>query len=553
VMPQWFVRMTYLKDMAVKAVKSGKIVIIPKRMEKVFLHWMKNLRDWNISRQIVWGIRIPAWYCLGCSDVKFNPKIKSRWFIVRHGETDWNKERRWMGHQNTPLNKLGKEQARTTSEQLKDKDIDLIISSDLRRCRETAEIIAKQLGVKVIFDNNLRERHGGEWEGLLHDEVKEKLLIAPDWSSENDFEFRPPGGESWKDLETRVVEAFRRHKVNHAYKNIVIVTHGGPIRSILKAIKTSSPEAAIIHRPIENTEIFELTISSEKCKKCGGDIIEPDPDVLDTWFSSGQWPYATLLAQSGSKLKFKNQKSKLSWTTKDYETFYPTDVMETASDILFFWVARMIMLGIYRTGKIPFHTVYLHGLVRDKDWQKMSKSKGNVIDPLGVAEIYGTDAVRMALTIGNMPGSDTAMSEDKIRGYRNFTTKIWNASRFVITNYDKKLKAKPKYTQIDKVNLNKLKEVKKQVAADIEKFRFHHAGETLYHYFWHTFADKVIEQSKLRLRSDNLADKAAAQEVLVEILRESLKMLHPFMPFVTEEVWSKLPTKPNNLLMIEKW
>ncbi len=359
VMPQWFVRMTSLKDMAVKAVKSGKIVFIPKRMEKVFLHWMKNLRDWNISRQIVWGIRIPAWY---------------------RGD----------------------------------------------------------------------EIHVGT---------------------------KAPSGVGWTQ----------------------------------------------------------------------------DPDVLDTWFSSGQWPYATLLAQSGSKLKFKNQKSKLSWTTKDYETFYPTDVMETASDILFFWVARMIMLGIYRTGKIPFHTVYLHGLVRDKDWQKMSKSKGNVIDPLGVAEIYGTDAVRMALTIGNMPGSDTAMSEDKIRGYRNFTTKIWNASRFVITNYDKKLKAKPKYTQTDEVNLKKLKEVKKQVAADIEKFRFHHAGETLYHYFWHTFADKIIEQSKLRLRSDNLADKAAAQEVLVEILRESLKMLHPFMPFVTEEVWSKLPTKPNNLLMIEKW
>ncbi|MBI2013060.1 MAG: class I tRNA ligase family protein, partial [Candidatus Colwellbacteria bacterium] len=225
-------------------------------------------------------------------------------------------------------------------------------------------------------------------------------------------------------------------------------------------------------------------------------------------------------------------------------------------------VARMVMLGLYRTDKIPFRTVYLHGLVRDKDWQKMSKSKGNVIDPLGVAELYGVDALRMALTIGNMPGSDTVISEDKIRGYRNFTTKIWNASRFVISNYDKELKMKPKYTKTDRANLRKLTEVKKQITTDIEKFRFHHAGETLYHYFWHTFADKIIEQSKPRLRSDNLTDKAAAQAVLLTILQESLKMLHPFMPFVTEEVWSKLPhfakasrvkAAKRNLLMIEKW
>ncbi|MEX2033447.1 MAG: valine--tRNA ligase [Candidatus Colwellbacteria bacterium] len=412
VMPQWFVRMVEapksssslgsingtklrrvgrksLRDMAVDAVKSGKITFIPKRMEKVFLHWMKNIRDWNISRQIVWGIRIPAWYCM--------------------------------------------------TEELKD---------------------AQESG--IVFQEAIKPyRSLTEWRRL--------------------FRFKEP--------------------------------------------------------------VFVGTKPPQECPKCGENDLVQEPDVLDTWFSSGQWPYATLDYPKG----------------KDYKTFYPTDAMETAADILFFWVARMIMLGLYRTGKIPFRTVYLHGIVRDKDWQKMSKSKGNVIDPLGVAEIYGVDALRMALTIGNMPGSDTAISEDKIRGYRNFTTKIWNASRFVISNYDKKLKTKPKYTKSDRSNLKKLKEIKQQITTDIEKFRFHHAGETAYHYFWHTFADKIIEEAKPRLKIDKsasakaMADKAAAQTVLLEILKESLKMLHPFMPFVTEEIWGRLPHKPRNLLMIEKW
>lgn len=344
---QWFIKMTEkpasgglsLRDSAVQAVKEKKIKFIPARFEKVFLHWMRNLRDWNISRQIVWGIKIP-------------------------------------------------------------------------------------------------------------------------------------------DLETN--------------------------------------------------------------------------DVFDTWFSSGQWPFATLLATRDKEQETRDKK--LPWITKDFETFYPTAVMETAYDILFFWVARMIMLGIYTTGKPPFKTVYLHGLVRDRDRQKMSKSRGNVIDPLGVIDLYGTDALRMALIVGNTPGNDPIVYEEKVRGYRNFANKIWNAARFILMNtQDYKEIAKPKLTAHDKKILRNLKKLSADITKFMDSFKFYRAAEHLYHYFWHTFADKIIEQSKPRLNSNDKKDRLAAQYVLLEILKTNLKLLHPFMPFITEEIWQELPQKKKSLLIVEEW
>ncbi len=261
-------------------------------------------------------------------------------------------------------------------------------------------------------------------------------------------------------------------------------------------------------------------------------------DVFDTWFSSGQWPFAAL--------GYPND--------KDFKTFYPTDIMETGWDILFFWVARMIMLGIYRTGKIPFHTVYLHGLVRDRDRQKMSKSKGNVTDPLGLAETYGADAVRMALIIGATPGNDPVISEDKIRGYRNFATKIWNIGKFILMNYDQKLEGiKPKLTVVDKKNLKQLKTVRQKITKQMETYKFHLAAHEIYHYIWHNFADKIIESSKPRLNSENMSDRAAAFNINLEIFSSCLKIIHPFMPFITEEIYQQLPIKNKKLLMIEQW
>ncbi len=265
---------------------------------------------------------------------------------------------------------------------------------------------------------------------------------------------------------------------------------------------------------------------------------EQDPDTLDTWFSSGLWTFSTL-----------------GWPkeTKDFLAFHPTSVLETGYDILFFWVARMVLMSGYLLGEIPFEKVYLHGMVRDGQGRKMSKTLGNTIDPLEMSEKYGADAVRLSLIIGSAPGNDIKVSEDKIRGYRNFATKIWNASRFAVMNYAP-TKTKPRFTTADRKRLREVTELKKKVSADIDRFDFNRAGDALYHYFWDVFADKVIESLKPRLSSENAGDRAAAQEVLLTMLKEQVKMLHPFMPFVTEEIWGMLPgVRKESLLMVEKW
>lgn len=271
-------------------------------------------------------------------------------------------------------------------------------------------------------------------------------------------------------------------------------------------------------------------------------------DVFDTWFSSGQWPFASLMANKAG----------------DFKNFYPTDVMETGSDILFFWVSRMIMLGLYATGKIPFKYVYLHGLVRDKARAKMSKSKGNVIDPLGVIALYGADALRMALITNNSPGTDPIISEEKIRGYRNFINKVWNGARFILqqTSNEKrkmkneKLQSKIKnLTKNEKWILKELEQANKKATKHIEEFRFDLAAETLYHFFWHTFCDKYIEEAKNEKRKmKNEREKKKIDEILLYVLLTSLKLLHPFAPFVTEEIYQKLPLKNRKkCLMIEDW
>jgi valyl-tRNA synthetase len=212
----------------------------------------------------------------------------------------------------------------------------------------------------------------------------------------------------------------------------------------------------------------------------------------------------------------------------------------------------MVMLGLYRTGKVPFKNIYLHGLVRDKDRQKMSKSKGNVIDPLGISEVYGTDAVRIALVSGNTAGNDAVISEEKIRGYRNFVTKVWNIARFVLLSRPKDWNPKKKVSlsAADKKALAETARTKKKVASHIEKFQFHLAAETAYHYVWHTFADKVIEAAKPRL-GGTTKDREAAYFTLETILIDSLTMLHPFMPFVTEAIFERM--RPGEMLLVRKW
>ena len=275
-----------------------------------------------------------------------------------------------------------------------------------------------------------------------------------------------------------------------------------------------------------------------KCDKCGGNV-EQDKDTFDTWFSSGQWPFATLGYPD----------------SKDFKDFYPTDVMETAGEIIFFWVARMIMLGLYITGEVPFKTVYLHGLVLDAKGQKMSKSKGNVIDPMILTEKFGTDALRMGLVIGNTPGTSLALSEDKIKAYKHFANKIWNITRFVLLNTENWKDKKPDViSEQDQEILVELDKLIKDVTLDMDNYRFYLAAEKLYHYVWHTFADKIIEESKEKLKSDSAETLESIRYILRHILETSLILLHPFMPFITEEIWENLENEDNkNMLLVTSW
>lgn len=340
---QWFVKMEPLAKMAIESVDKGEIKFIPDNYEKIFRYWMNNTIDWNISRQIVWGIPIPAW--------------------------------------------------------LKD-----------------GEAVAS--------------------------------IKSP--------------GEGW-------------------------------IR---------------------------------------------DTDTFDTWFSSGQWPLMT----TGFPEK------------EDFKNYYPTDIMETGHDLIFKWVPRMVIFGLYLTKKAPFNTVYLHGLVNDAQGKKMSKSKGNVINPLTLTEKYGTDSLRMALVVGNTPGTDLSLQEDKVKGYKNFANKLWNITRYVLTSTEGWSEKKPELLiESDLANISELNELTKDITKDMNEYRFYMAGEKLYHYVWHSFADKIIEGSKEKLKSEDSAVVESTQYTLNYLLKTSLKLLHPFMPFVTEEIWSHIKSEDENMLMVTKW
>jgi len=366
---QWFVKVAPLAEKGISAIKQKKIVFVPKRFEKTAVTWLKNFHDWNISRQLVWGMRIPAWKC------------ENEHWIVTEGETP------------------------------------------------------------------------------------------------------------------------------------------------------------------------------KKCPNCNSKEIERDTDTFDTWFSSAQWPYATLMSSSKSKIEKKGS---------DFEKFYPTSVMETGYDILPWWIVRMIMIGIFATEKVPFKTVYLHGLVRDSKGQKMSKSRGNVINPIEMVDKYSADAVRMALIFGASAGTDLSLSEDKIRGMRNFTNKLWNIGRFIEMNKKDVILSKVKdldssampqndiaalsnlaKTETDKKIISETEKLIEQITKHIEKFEFNLAAEGLYEFIWHVFADKYVEDVKNRIDANSF-------EILHSCFMIQLSLLHPFMPFITEELFGKLSGN-TRLLITENW
>src|SRR3989344_5238572 len=266
-----------------------------------------------------------------------------------------------------------------------------------------------------------------------------------------------------------------------------------------------------------------------------------DEDTLDTWFSSGLWTFSTL-----------------GWPeeTADLKQFHPTTILETGYDILFFWIARMILMSTYLLGDIPFKTVYLHGLVRDKDGNKISKSLGNNLDPLEIISQYGADAMRMSLLVGTGPGNDSRISNEKLKAYKHFANKIWNVARFLVgttlsTDTDLAL-----LEPADRETYNTFSEFKKDITSDFENYRLYLAAEKIYQYLWHTLADILIEEKKPILSGEDSPAKKSAQVLLQRIFTDSLKLLHPFMPFITEEIWSLIQSKDTvekRLLMTERW
>jgi len=271
-----------------------------------------------------------------------------------------------------------------------------------------------------------------------------------------------------------------------------------------------------------------------------GDDWKQDPDTLDTWFSSGLWTFSTL-----------------GWPeeTEDLKTYHPTTLIETGYDILFFWIARMILMSGYLLGDIPFKTIYLHGLVRDEKGQKMSKSIGNIIDPLDMTKKYGADAARLSLIIGATPGNDVKLSEDKIRGFKHFANKLWNISRFVLSNTESASSNTTfdGWSEADAKLRTERDELLLDVTKDMEAYRLYLAAEKLYHYAWDTFAAEILEESKQIFKEDDEQAVESRKQFLYETLLILLRGLHPFMPFVTEEIWQSLPQKESAILMVARW
>jgi valyl-tRNA synthetase len=276
-----------------------------------------------------------------------------------------------------------------------------------------------------------------------------------------------------------------------------------------------------------------------KCTACGSDDLMQDTDVLDTWFSSALWPFSTM-----------------GWPDKTplLKTFYPTSVLITGFDILFFWVARMMMFGLRFMDEVPFKDVYIHALVRDEQGMKMSKSKGNVIDPLTVIENYGTDAFRFTLAAFAAQGRDVKMSEKRVEGYRHFVNKLWNASRFTLMHLSRKyeLAAPELLTPPDRWILSRLARVTVTVADALDAYRFNEAANTLYQFVWHEFCDWYLEIIKPALYdASDQTKQNAAKSVLWHVLKNLLILLHPFMPFVTEEIWHKLPGTQGSIMQAD--
>ncbi|MCA9351711.1 class I tRNA ligase family protein [Patescibacteria group bacterium] len=515
-----------LKDLMLHVVESGQVTIMPERFDKSYRHWIENLRDWNISRQIFFGHQVPVWYD---KDGNLNLPEEKTVYFVRHGESEDNVAQ-LFGRPDSPLTDLGREQARESGKKLKSEEITKIYTSPYPRAIETANIIAKEIGYQgeIAILEDLHEIDQGNLAGTP--------LLPKNERLPNVFK----KGESHKDFIARI-NRIKEFIKNEAEENSLFVSHTGFSTCFFSVLngKESIEDLTYAdeHQHFQNGEVRSKTFIIEP-KENG--LIQ-DEDTLDTWFSSGLWSFSTL-----------------GWPekTKDLEDYHPTSLLNPGYEILPLWVSRMILFSTFLVGEIPFETVYIHGMLRDKDGRKFSKSLNNGIDPLEVIDQYGTDALRMALIIGVTPGQDMSFDLQKVKAYSKFANKLWNIARFIITETESvAINNAPMYSSRDQELLGQQKALIEEITKEMNEHKLYLVAEKLYHYVWHTLADEILEESKTIFETGSQEDITSRRRFLYETLLTMLKTLHPFMPFVTEEIWQSMqkPESERDILMTSLW